>query len=248
MEATKMPSKTLQHQPYFNIMFFVVLLFFMFFNSFLTNAASSQLIDRMGTHGMLLFSDGNVLYASHLPMFHRPHDKQVIFSFHLKNKKTESALIKSLTHNTNYWTLAPQPFDLNLLGIDSNRGVMSFQADLYSDHFERGGTLQYTKQTVFVRKLIINRRLEAKTPSLVQFIRVTPKNAKRHFYAQLIEGQPGVDRIFAIDNRGNDEGTLKERFNIEIRPLSVSNGTLAKYLKVRNDLVKVYYQEFGDLQ
>ena len=62
---------------------------------------------RHGLHGMLLFSDGDALYASHLPMFHAPHDVQLIFRFTLADKKIESELVKALDANKPYWTLAP---------------------------------------------------------------------------------------------------------------------------------------------
>jgi hypothetical protein len=35
---------------------------------------------RMGVHGMVLFGSGPRLYASHIPMFHRPHDRQVVIA------------------------------------------------------------------------------------------------------------------------------------------------------------------------
>ena len=72
--------------------------------SYASNTATDT---RHGLHGMLLFSDGDGLYASHLPMFHAPHDVQLIFRFTLADKKIESELVKALDANKPYWTLAP---------------------------------------------------------------------------------------------------------------------------------------------
>ncbi len=40
---------------------------------------------RMGLHGMLLFGGLEGLYASHLPMFHTPHDVQLLLRIRLQD-------------------------------------------------------------------------------------------------------------------------------------------------------------------
>ena len=50
----------------------------------LLGGAFNAQADRPSVHGMLLFGKEN-LYASHLPMFHAPHDYQVIFKLNLSS-------------------------------------------------------------------------------------------------------------------------------------------------------------------
>jgi hypothetical protein len=67
-----------------------------------------------GEHGMALFGGKEGLYASHLPMFHAPHDYQVIL-VHVADPATDAALRKRLDGKTALWTIAPEKFELSRL-------------------------------------------------------------------------------------------------------------------------------------
>ncbi len=98
---------------------------------------------RFGLHGMLLFTDGVQLFASHLPMFHAPHDVQVVLKVSLADAFMQRRLIDMLWQApSSYWTLEPEKFDLNRLAPDALQPLNEFQAALYQGHFERGGTKQ----------------------------------------------------------------------------------------------------------
>jgi hypothetical protein len=61
-----------------------------------------------GEHGMALFGGKEGLYASHLPMFHAPHDYQVVLQVHVADPATDAALRKRLDGKTALWTIAPK--------------------------------------------------------------------------------------------------------------------------------------------
>lgn len=100
---------------------------------------------RFGLHGMLLFTDGVQLFASHLPMFHAPHDVQVVLKVRLVDEFMQRRLVDMLWQEpSSYWTLEPELFDLNRLAPAAQQPLRQFQATLYQGHFERGGAKQTT--------------------------------------------------------------------------------------------------------
>lgn len=97
-------------------------------------SSAPALADRMGTHGMLIFG-GEATYASHLPMWHPPHDAQILLELtsDMPGCQPRSA--------DGVYTLQPEPFDLDRLAPDAAQPLESFRAKLYQGHFERGGQL-----------------------------------------------------------------------------------------------------------
>src|SRR5258708_2218861 len=70
--------------------------------------------DPPATHGMLLFGN-QVTYASHLPMFHAPHDYQVIMKLSLESLPHSQTLVsyeKLKANGVTFFTLEPQKVDL----------------------------------------------------------------------------------------------------------------------------------------
>ena len=88
---------------------------------------------RMGVHGMVLFGAGQRLYASHIPMFHRPHDRQLVIAVSLSHP--ELAPARDFSGGT--FTLEPERFDLDAL---AEGRLKQFKATLYRGNFEGGGT------------------------------------------------------------------------------------------------------------
>ena len=58
----------------------------------LTATAANAADATHGQHGMALFGGKEGLYASHLPLFHAPHDHQVILRVHVADPTTDAAL------------------------------------------------------------------------------------------------------------------------------------------------------------
>ena len=95
------------------------------------------------THGMLLFGN-KVTYASHLPMFHKPHNYQLIMKLSLSEAEGGSALTayqQEKDSGETFFTIMPEAMDLTKV-IDKSK--TSFQALLFKGHFER-----FTKYMLF---------------------------------------------------------------------------------------------------
>ncbi|TMO42445.1 hypothetical protein [Pseudoalteromonas ruthenica] len=199
---------------------------------------------RHGMHGMLLFSDGDSLYASHLPMFYTPHDMQVVMRIELTNKQTQKSLHDALAEQGGYWTLAPERFDLTQLAQAGEHGIWQFDGDLYQGHFERGGKLGFKNQGIVIKEVVLRNQLESKVVPRSVYMRLTPDNADTHFYAQVIQGRPNVDRIFWVLNNK----ALPEKFSIEKKALLTNSADLAKALEINPEDVNIYYEERGDLK
>src|SRR5437868_10234533 len=87
-----------------------------------------------GLHGMLLFGGADGLYASHLPMFHAPHDRQVVFALRIAEPAIERRLRWDIGARPRVWTLVPEKFELNRLAPDAADPLHSFKADVVEGH------------------------------------------------------------------------------------------------------------------
>src|SRR5690606_35280776 len=71
--------------------------------------------DTPSTHGMLLFGD-RVTYASHLPMFHAPHDYQLIMKLKFSDQAPSETLRlyeEAKEEEPSLFTLVPERMDLS---------------------------------------------------------------------------------------------------------------------------------------
>lgn len=109
---------------------------------------------RMGVHGLVLFGEGKRLYATHIPMFHRPHDVQLVLAVSLSHP--ELAAGRGFSDGT--YTLEPERFDLDAL---SEGRLKQFKAVLYQGNFEGGGTALHREVSVRVEAVEQVRQLGA---------------------------------------------------------------------------------------
>jgi hypothetical protein len=151
----------------------------------------------MGTHGMAVFGGLDGLYASHLPMFHTPHDFQVVLKFHLQDAAVDAALRLALSQQATLWTLEPERFDLLKLSAQV-QPLTHFQARIVQGHFERGGSEKWREQAVVVDSVLIFRTLSAtqRTRSAGKYYLIgTPAEA---FMIKEIDRRPDFDVIVAL--------------------------------------------------
>ena len=171
---------------------------------------------RVGSHGMVLFTDGTELYASHLPLYYSPHDYQLIYAVKSAHKAKLIAYLQagSMSHS-NMVTLLPENFDLNKL-VDGER--FSIPAQFYKGHFERGGTKWLGKSELIFEKLLFKRRLVKQyKPSHSDEDSVTDEPDEKwtsislgdkYLYIHLIGERPSYDALFIVDDC---QKTLKNR-------------------------------------
>lgn len=150
-----------------------------------------------GNHGMALFGGQEGLYASHLPMFHAPHDFQVILQIHIADKATDAALRKRLDGNAALWTIDPEKFELSALAPEAEKPRKEFRADLVQGHFERGGSTRYKGAKVVIDKVLLFRQLNSQPHdnTLARYMQFG--SGKQRFLVKEINTRPDFDHIVA---------------------------------------------------
>ncbi len=160
-----------------------------------------------GEHGMALFGGKEGLYASHLPMFHAPHDYQVILQVHVADPATDAALRKRLDGKTALWTIAPEKFELSRLAPASAAPLRQFKADLVLGHFEQGGKTQFAASTVVVDKVLMYRQLSPaqKTSADASYVQIG--SGQQRYLVKRIDSRPDFDHIVSYAAAGGASTT-----------------------------------------
>ena len=160
----------------------------------------------MGSHGMVLFGGQDALYASHLPMFHAPHDYQVILRVRLADKAQDAALRARLNGGAELWTLDPEPFALDRFAPGAAGAVRGFTANLVQGHFEQGGTTRFAGAGVIVEKVLYFRHLSALPARSAAARYLQLGGGGLRFLVKQIDSRPDFDHIVAVRARAGVRG------------------------------------------
>jgi hypothetical protein len=133
----------------------------------------------MGVHGMVLFGDKH-RYMSHIPMFKRPHDAQLVFEVEVPGGPFVDGL----------YTFEPERFDLDgLVGGERT----SFSGTIYKGSFEDGGTPIAKDVKVLVKRILDARYLNDVGSDAQKYLLFgEPSDA---YLVRRVERAPGVDQI-----------------------------------------------------
>jgi hypothetical protein len=153
-------------------------------------------VDRPATHGMLIVG-AQTVYLSHLPMFHAPHDYQVIVEarFHAPQGDPQASYVADRAKTgTPIYTLVPEPFVLP----DVIKGKRSFKATIFRGHFERGGVAIAQNVTVDITRVLLFKPFDpqAVKPTDLQYFLFG--KGPETFLAHLIVAPPDFDQVLAI--------------------------------------------------
>lgn len=156
----------------------------------------------MGIHGMALFTHGSSIYASHMPLYFKPHDVQLLY----KLDNNDLAVLQTV-RDGDLITIKPEKFNLQRL----MRGEkMVINVDLYSGHFERDGMLVYEGIPMsFDKQMYVRTFDDIKPSSTQQTYDVVPLRENYNLYIHRILQAPSYDHIIGIDL----EAGCLERFN-----------------------------------
>jgi hypothetical protein len=173
----------------------------------LAAAASASSNASFGLHGMALFGGKDALYASHLPMFHAPHDYQVVLRVRLQDAKLDKLLRARLDGNTALWTISPENFELDRLAPGAAKPLMRFKGDIVLGHFEQGGKTQWVGTTVVVEKVVLFRQLapDYKQSAAAHYLQLG-SGANRYLVKE-IDSRPDFDHIVAVQAATRTPGT-----------------------------------------
>lgn len=150
--------------------------------------------DKPATHGMLVFGK-QAIYASHLPMYHAPHDYQLLLKIKLVDQGNQeiSKLYTGVLDSTKMFTLVPEKMDLTQI-IDGTK--TSFLSTLVEGHFEKGGKALGSVQ-VQVEKIIFSKKLDpSEKEESLDYIYFG--EGGEYFAAHLIKGAPSFDSILKM--------------------------------------------------
>lgn len=145
---------------------------------------------RIGSHGMVLITDGNKLFASHLPLYSYPHDYQLIYSV---STQVDQDVINYLINGNGTVTILPDIFDLNLL-INHPTNSYTINAKLYKGHFERGGKLWSEQVRLTFKDKLFQRKLAQQNSSHDEWTTVA-LSANTSMYIHNISDKPSFDSI-----------------------------------------------------
>lgn len=160
-----------------------------------THPTSHHHDDTVGRHGMLVFGE-QVLYFSHLPMFHPPHNFQVLLEVRLGDEATQALFRDRRLHPAEIYTFDPEEFAI--AELDPSGPVRpSIRGTLVHGHFERGGTPIATEATAEVVTVVHFGKLDLDAPrpdgELMEYLCFGRPG--RLFLAHRIEGRPSFDHV-----------------------------------------------------
>ena len=210
-----------------------------------------------GSHGMAVFGGVDGLYASHLPMFHQPHDVQLVFRFHLSDAVVDAALRKHLSTKPALWTLDPEKFDLYRFAPQHAEPLRQFQARFVEGHFERGGVEKFSKQMVVVDEVIVYRKLDIakRTETAGHYLKIGAQ--QEQFLIKLIDRRPDFDIIVALSKLKTPENSASTAIKKELvlMPDALKPPTLAAFAAAlaeqgfgQFDVGSIIYFETDDLK
>ncbi len=152
-----------------------------------------------GLHGMVLFGGKQGLYASHLPMFHAPHDYQVVLQVHLADPARDAQLRALLDGGTALWTLEPQRFELARLLPAAAVPLRQFQATVVRGHFEKDGLPEtgYRDTTIVVERVLLMRQLSPAPASSASARYLQVGGGTQRFLVKRIDSRPDFEHIVA---------------------------------------------------
>ena len=165
--------------------------------------------DKPSIHGMLLFGQSKI-YLSHLPMFHPPHDYQVIIEVELSAPAKEAYLSSFKNSDEKIYTLVPEVFILPAM----IKNPKSFKAQLYKGHFERGGKVIAEEVAVNIKQVIYFKKFNPQDIKPENGNYILFGNEKEQFLAHLITTKPDFDQILKVDTNEN----IKNNFLLVVIP------------------------------
>ncbi|MEZ9369774.1 hypothetical protein AB4140_13230 [Shewanella sp. 10N.286.51.B2] len=169
--------------------------------------ATEQPSSLYGIHGMTLFGGEDGLFASHLPMYHQPHNVQMIMQFHFVDIQVDNAVKKRLqqqaTQPQQLWTIVPQPFDLMTLKPTIDNALPQLTIDVVEGHFERGGVSQFFEQAIMIDKIMLFSTLDMQQgqpkSSITDYLNIAASpTSPNQFLIKRLESRPEADHLLRV--------------------------------------------------
>jgi len=196
-----------------------------------------------GLHGMVLFGGADGLFASHLPMFHAPHDYHVVIALQLP-PEIDAAMRTRLASTPALWTLVPEKFELARLAPGAAHPLMEFKADIVEGHFERGGKTVYPGVAVRVIRTerFIQLDPDARSATTAQYLPVG--QGRTWFLVKEVHARPDFDHIVMLSSLHSPSS-----INVPVSGISKpADSAIESFLAPGAHVVGSVYYDTDDLQ
>lgn len=189
----------------------------------------------VGVHGMVLMNKSSTIFAYHLPLYHKPHDVQLLYKLDVKD-----VALMQLVRDNDMVTIKPKPFNLQRL----MRGEkVALEADVYTGHFERDGMLVYKNMALnFAEQLYVRKLDDLKPSSKRQEYDVVSYRKNYKIYIHRLQQAPSFDHLIHIDvNAGcltkfNTSSPVPKRTELQYKFLNC--GTMKPFYYETEDFKK----------
>jgi hypothetical protein len=225
----------------------------------LATAFAQDAGDRPAIHGMLMVGS-NKIYLCHLPMFHSPHDYQLIMEADLGQEGNRIYLEDRKSHPLEkIYTLQPQERFVLPAMIQNPR---TFSGKIYRGHFERGGTPIAESVGVKIMQVIYFKNFDKDPHKAEALDYILFGSSREQFIAHLITAKPDFDQVLGVEI-DNDQlkSTVESQKHVVLeipgapndRPVSGAGPVRAIALRTKRQLPLTlrnpyeYYLEFDDL-
>ncbi len=229
--------------------YFCVALLFLFFasNSKAQHGHTGMSSDKASVHGMVIFGTEKI-YASHLPLFHTPHNYQIILLLELDEIDKQKFVVDQQKHpEFATYTIEPERFILP----DKIQDKGSFKANLYRGHFERGGVKIADSINIKILEVLLFKKFEEGEKKVNSANYFLFGNEKEQFAIHQISNKPDFDHIIQVKTKlgsNNFDTVILSKFN---NPVGVSGNSISLNPNGENVeliLLKQLYLEFDDLR
>jgi hypothetical protein len=211
------------------------------------NGHSGMSPDKPAIHGMLIFGT-QTIYASHLPLFHAPHNYQVILELEL-DKAAKEKFIKDQQLHPEYTTYTFEPESFILADKINSKG--SFKANLYRGHFERGGVKIADSISIKIAAVIFFKQFDPAEPRRANAAYFLFGNGKEQFAVHQISNKPDFEQIIQVKTTALSNKTEPVVFSAINSPVGVSSNAITVKISSKAQpliLLKQLYLEFDDLK
>lgn len=203
--------------------------------------------DKPAVHGMLIFGT-QTIYASHLPLFHAPHNYQVILELEL-DKAAKEKFIKDQQLHPEFTTYTFEPESFILADKINSKG--SFRANLYRGHFERGGVKIADSISIKITAVIFFKQFDPAEPRRANAAYFLFGNGKEQFAVHQISNKPDFEQIIQVKAAGLSNKPETVIFSTTNNPAGVSSNAISVKISGKERqlvLLKQLYLEFDDLR
>lgn len=142
---------------------------------------------RMGVHGMVMFGEKS-LFLSHIPMFHAPHDQQLIVEAAVDPGSTGVPA----SFSDGLYTFAPQPFSLDDLRTGALKQI---RGDIHAGNFEDGGRKIAGGVALSIVRVVFARGLHDADPQPARLGYLALGSGDDAYVIHRIAGAPSFDQL-----------------------------------------------------